>query len=122
LFSGQGQNGLAKLAAVCRRGWRCRVVNQQQLDPAGLTGDDCDGGFRYFQHLGHQLDQHAVGGALHRRRLELDLEGLPVGTDDQVAGGFGLDRHLEADAVGGFGEVHGAGRVLRRRLGPGPPL
>ena len=78
-------------------------VSAQQLDLAAWDGEG----------VGQQFDQRRVGGAVDRRRGELDLEATGVRTDDAAPGGprDHLDVELAGVVAGCAHEGVGLGRV-----------
>jgi len=62
-----------------------------------MAPDDFDGGGSKVPFLGQEPDEPLVRLSLDRRCRDLHLDPIPVGTDDLVPRGFGLQINFQED-------------------------
>ena len=68
---------LSRLPGKAPQQIRRVAVDLERLAPRGLPRHQADGRFRHPEMLGKELDQRGIGGAIHRRTRDPDLEEKP---------------------------------------------
>jgi hypothetical protein len=71
-------------------------MNLNQLGPASRSTQDVDGPPRYTERRRQDVDQRGIRSAFDRRRVDLDLDGIAVATEDAVLTGARLETDLQA--------------------------
>ncbi len=70
------------------------------FDAASLAAQESNSGFRCFQKLREEIDKGLVGAVFQGRSLQANSDGSGKFAGDFVAGGAGLDAHVENDRSG----------------------